>query len=86
MEENDEDLLKRPPRNPDQSLLSKRVLKIIGFEGILIAFFTLISYHLGLRTSHYVARTMVLEPFVWQDSFIVLIAGEQNQSLKESQK
>lgn len=59
MEENDEDLLKRPPRNPDQSLLSKRVLKIIGFEGILIAFFTLISYHLGLRTSHYVARTMV---------------------------
>lgn len=59
MEENDDDLLKRPPRKPDQSLLSKRVLKIIGFEGILIAFFTLISYHLGLRSDHYVARTMV---------------------------
>jgi Ca2+-transporting ATPase len=59
MEENDEDLLMRPPRNPDQSLLSRHVLKIIGFEGILIAIFTIISYQLGLKTDHYVARTMV---------------------------
>lgn len=59
MEENDDDLLKRPPRDPKQSLLSKRVLKIIAFEGFLIAAFTILSYHIGLKNNHYVARTMV---------------------------
>lgn len=59
MEESDDDLLQRPPRNPNQSLLSKHVLKIIAFEGFLIAAFTLISYHFGLKNNHYVARTMV---------------------------
>ncbi|MDD4000950.1 MAG: cation-translocating P-type ATPase, partial [Bacilli bacterium] len=59
MEENDDDLLKKPPRNPQQSLLSSRVLKIIGFEGILIAIFTILSYHIGLKSDHYIARTMV---------------------------
>lgn len=59
MEEDGDDLLKKPPRDPKQSLLSKRVLKIIAFEGFLIAAFTLLSYHIGLKNNHYVARTMV---------------------------
>jgi Ca2+-transporting ATPase len=59
MEDSHDDLLKKPPRKTTDSLLSKRILQIIVFEGILIAIFTLLSYYLGLKSSPYVARTMV---------------------------
>ena len=59
LEDNEEDLLNRPPRKINSGLLSTRVLKIILFEGVLIALFTIIAFHIGLETDHYLARTMV---------------------------
>lgn len=59
MEDSDEDVLSRKPRKLDQSLLSKRVIQIIMFEGVLIGFFTILSYYMGLRKDIYVARTAV---------------------------
>jgi len=59
MEESDEDLLALPPRKIDQSLLSKRVIKIIIFEGFLIGIFAILSYYVGLQTDRFVARTSV---------------------------
>jgi Ca2+-transporting ATPase len=59
MEESDEDLLSKPPRKINQSLLSNHVLKIILFEGFLLGLFTMLSYYIGLQTSSYVARTLV---------------------------
>lgn len=59
MEDGDDDLLKRPPRKINASLLTNRVIKIILFEGVLIAFFTIFSYYVGLKTNQYVARTCV---------------------------
>lgn len=58
MEELDEDVLSKKPRKLNESLLSKRVIKIILFEGILIAVFTILSYYLGLKENAYVARTL----------------------------
>lgn len=59
MEQNDEDLMKKPPRNINDSLLSGRVMKIILFEGVLIGLFTVFAYYMGLATNRFVARTCV---------------------------
>ena len=59
MEPMKEDLIKQKPRKPKESLISKRVFLKISFEGILIAFFTILSYHIGLETNQYAARTCV---------------------------
>lgn len=59
MEDGEEDLLRRPPRKINASLLTNRVIKIILFEGVLIAIFTIFSYYIGLKTNQYVARTCV---------------------------
>ena len=57
MEENEEDLMKKPPRKTNAPLISKRIMLNIIFEGILIGIFTVLSYYIGLTTNHYVART-----------------------------
>ncbi|MCK9536525.1 MAG: cation-translocating P-type ATPase [Bacilli bacterium] len=59
MEENEEDLMLKPPRKTNEPLLSRRVMRIILFEGILIGIFTVLAYYLGLDTDRYVARTCV---------------------------
>lgn len=59
MEESEEDVLSKKPRKLNQSLLSKRVIKIILFEGVLIGLFTILSYYIGLKENVYVARTCV---------------------------
>ena len=53
------DLIKQKPRKSSEFLISKRVFLKIVFEGILIAFFTLLSYYVGLETNQYAARTCV---------------------------
>lgn len=59
MEDSDDDVLSKPPRKLDTSLLSRRTIKIITFEGLLIGIFTILSYYMGLKVNHYVARTCV---------------------------
>ncbi|MFA6722409.1 MAG: cation-translocating P-type ATPase [Bacilli bacterium] len=59
MEENDDDLMGRPPRNVKESLLSPRVMKIIMFEGLLIGVFTVLAYYTGLAVDRFTARTCV---------------------------
>ena len=52
------DLLKEKPRDSKSSLLSKDFLLGIMGEGIIITVFTLIAYHIGLKTEAHVASTM----------------------------
>ncbi|AFS78136.1 cation-transporting ATPase, P-type [Gottschalkia acidurici 9a] len=53
------DLLKQKPRNSKAPIVSKDFLGEIVFEGILITIFTLIAYHIGLRSGgDAVASTM----------------------------
>lgn len=59
MEPTQEDLIKQKPRKPKESLISKRILLKITFEGILIAIFTMLSYYVGLKTNQFAARTCV---------------------------
>lgn len=59
MEDAKADLLKQKPRKPKESLISKKVLVKIVLEGLLISFFTILSYHIGLSTNQYAARTCV---------------------------
>lgn len=47
LEKADHDLLNHKPRNPKQSILSKRFLKVILTEGLLIAVFTMTAFHIG---------------------------------------
>lgn len=54
---NKKDIIK--PRKQNEEILSKRVIKRIIFEGLLIATCTMISYFIGLERDMYVARTMV---------------------------
>jgi Ca2+-transporting ATPase len=59
MEENAEDLMARPPRAARASLLSRRVVKVVLFQGVLIGAFTVFSYYTGLSTDRFAARTCV---------------------------
>lgn len=58
VEEPKGDLLKQKPRDSKASLLSQDFLKGILGEGLLITIFTLIAYHIGLRTGANIASTM----------------------------
>ena len=51
------DILK--PRNVNDGILTKRVVKRISVEGLIIALCCIFSFHIGYITNIYVARTMV---------------------------
>ena len=42
-------MMKRPPREPKESLLPPRFLGLIGWQGVLLAGVTLLAYVLGMR-------------------------------------
>ncbi len=50
MENPKSDLLKQKPREADAPILSARFLKGILSEGVIIAIFTMISFHIGLNS------------------------------------
>ena len=52
------DLLKDKPRDSKESILTKDFVFDIGIEGLIIAIFTLVAFHIGLETSAAVASTM----------------------------
>lgn len=59
MEKSSKDLLKDKPRDSKESILTKDFMIEIAFEGLLIAIFTIIAFHIGLSTgNHEVASTM----------------------------
>lgn len=47
------------PRKQNSDILSKKVVKRILFEGLLIATCAMISYFIGIKNNIYVSRTMV---------------------------
>nr|WP_318035360.1 cation-translocating P-type ATPase [Faecalibacillus faecis] len=57
MEKNDQDVLKYPPRKKDESLLNKKALFRISFEGIVIGLCTMVSYYCGLKINTLAAST-----------------------------
>lgn len=58
MEPSDKSLLKNPPRNQTEGILTKDFIKKITILGGLIAIATVISYHIGLNSSEACASTM----------------------------
>ena len=59
MEKSNKDLLKDKPRDSKESILTKDFMIEIAFEGLLIALFTIIDFHIGLSTGNKeVASTM----------------------------
>lgn len=58
MEKPKSDLLKEPPRSSDEPILTRRYMAEIGFQGLLIAVFTLLAYYKGLSHSPAAASTM----------------------------
>ncbi|MDB2092519.1 cation-translocating P-type ATPase [Clostridium paraputrificum] len=59
MEKSNKDLLKDKPRDSKESILTKDFMIEIAFEGLLIALFTIIAFHIGLSTGNKeVASTM----------------------------
>ncbi|HIT85230.1 MAG TPA: calcium-translocating P-type ATPase, PMCA-type [Candidatus Ornithomonoglobus intestinigallinarum] len=52
------DIMNEKPRPKEQSILTGRVLRNIGIEGLIIAVMTLIAYHIGLMRSDTAASTM----------------------------
>ena len=57
MEKNDQDVLKYPPRKKEESLLNKKALFRISFEGIVIGLCTMASYYCGLKINTLAAST-----------------------------
>lgn len=47
MEKSNGNLLKEKPRGRNESILNKKLLKIVAFEGIIISIFTIISFYGG---------------------------------------
>jgi Ca2+-transporting ATPase len=43
------DMMKRPPRDPKESLLTPRFIGLIAWQGVLIAGVTLLAFSIGLR-------------------------------------
>ena len=59
MEKSSKDLLKDKPRDSKESILTKDFMIEIAFEGLLIAIFTIIAFHVGLSTGNKeIASTM----------------------------
>lgn len=58
MEKSNKDLLKDKPRDSKESILTKDFMMEITVEGLLIAAFTIIAFHIGLSTDNSVASTM----------------------------
>ncbi|WP_302625822.1 cation-translocating P-type ATPase [uncultured Eubacterium sp.] len=58
MEPSDMSLLKKPPRNHKDGLLTKDFIQRIILQGSIIAVSTIISYHIGLKASEMCAATM----------------------------
>lgn len=58
MEKSKGDVLKDKPRNVSDSILDKDTIIKIGYQGIIIAIFTMIAYYIGNETSYGVATTM----------------------------
>ena len=54
---NDQNVLKYPPRKKDESLLNKKSLFRISFEGIVIGLCTMASYYCGLKINTLAAST-----------------------------
>ena len=52
------DLLKEKPRNSKESILNKSFITDIVIEGLIIAIFTIISFHIGLESSAAIGATM----------------------------
>ncbi len=52
------DLLKDKPRDSKESILTKNFVFDIALEGLIIAVFTIVAFHIGLETSAAVASTM----------------------------
>ena len=58
MEKGSDEVLNEKPRNSKDSILNKRTLIKIGYEGCIIFIFVMIAYFLGLQTSSLMASTM----------------------------
>lgn len=58
MEQGTNEILKQKPRGSKDPLLSKNTLLQIGFEGVVICIFTMLSYFIGLRVDPLTASTM----------------------------
>lgn len=58
MEKSNRNVLNDKPRKADESILTKDFLVDISVQGIIIAIFTMLSYHIGLNISHGTAMTM----------------------------
>ncbi|NLV17208.1 MAG: cation-translocating P-type ATPase [Syntrophomonadaceae bacterium] len=58
MEEAESEGMKRPPRNPKESLFAGGLGWNILYQGVLIAILTLISFFIGYAQSHVIGMTM----------------------------
>ena len=58
MEKGSDEVLNEKPRNSKDSILNKKTLIKIGYEGCIIFIFVMIAYFLGLQTSSLMASTM----------------------------
>ncbi len=58
METARKDLLDEKPRDPNESLLNKRLFVRIGLQGIIISITTMTSFYVGMQSSIEVAMTM----------------------------
>ena len=58
MEPTRSDLLNNPPRDPKESILNRKNLGLIGFQGVLIGASVIWSYFIGLGRSDGMAATM----------------------------
>lgn len=58
MEQPKRDLLKDKPRSNNSSILSKDFVFNVLLEGLIIAIFTIIAFHIGLKTNDSTASTM----------------------------
>ncbi len=58
MEPVDESLLKEPPRDPNEGILTKDFLLKLGYYGLLIAVATMSAFYFGMETSTQTAVTM----------------------------
>lgn len=52
MEPPEDDLLKQPPRDPSEGILTKKFLTAIFVQGLLISISTMMAYYTGLRTGY----------------------------------
>ncbi len=58
MEPSRDNLLNNKPRDPNQSILDRALIKSIGLQGVLIAIVTMCAYYIGLETNPATAATM----------------------------